>query len=143
MIAIDTNLLVYAHRSEAPEHAAARAAIERASRHPAGWALPAPAVIEFWSVVTRASVTWRPSTVGEARSFIEALAEAGARLLSSGPGVAPRIMDAAEQLSVVGARVFDLHIAMTALDHGATELWSHDRRFVTLPGLRLVDPLAS
>jgi len=31
VIALDTNLLVYAHRSATPEHKAARAAIERAT----------------------------------------------------------------------------------------------------------------
>src|SRR3972149_2611010 len=81
------------------------------------------------------------ATPGGARAFTGALVAAGARLLSPGPALGQRILDAAARTGVVGPRIFDLAIAVTALDHGGTELWSHDRRFLTLPGLRLVDPL--
>lgn len=94
------------------------------------------------SVVTHPAASGRPSSAGEARAFLGALVDAGARLLSPGPALADRVLEAAECLRVSGPRVFDLQIAVTALDHGATELWSHDRGFVTLPGLRLVDPLS-
>jgi hypothetical protein len=143
VIVVDTNLLVYAHRSATPEHRAARSALEAASRLTDGWGLATASVLEFWSVVTHPAATGRPSTAKEARAFIEALVAAGARLLAPGPAVAQRILEAADRLQVVGPRVFDLHIAVTALDHGATELWSHDWGFITLPGLRLVDPLAT
>jgi hypothetical protein len=143
VIVLDTNLLVYAHRSATPEHRAARSALEAASRLTDGWGMATASVLEFWSVVTHPAATGRPSTAREARAFIDALVAAGARLLAPGPAVAQRILEAADRLQVVGPRVFDLHIAVTALDHGATELWSHDGGFITLPGLRLVDPLAA
>lgn len=92
-------------------------------------------------VNTHPAATGRPSSPQEANAFIGALAEAGARLLSPGPAAALRILEAAERLAITGSGVFDLQVAVTALDHGATEMWSSDRRFVTLPGLRLVDPL--
>lgn len=142
MIVIDTNILIYAHRSAVPEHARARKALETASRLD-DWAIAASSILEFWSVVTHPAASGRPSTPSEARAFVESLVHAGARLLSPGPALGQRVLEAAERLGVVGPRVFDLHIALTALDHGATEMWSHDRRFVTLPGLRLVDPLSS
>jgi hypothetical protein len=37
--------------------------------------------------------------------------------------------------------VFDVQIALTAFEGGATDLWTHDTRFVKVPGLRLHDPL--
>ena len=40
MIAIDTNLLVYANRSAAPEHAGARRAIERIKDSPVNGTSP-------------------------------------------------------------------------------------------------------
>lgn len=142
MVVTDTNLLVYAHRAGTAEHPAARRALEAASREPGGWGIAMACLLEFWSVVTHPAASGRPSTPGEARAFISALVEAGARLLSPGPAAGQRILEAAERLSIIGPRVFDLQVAVTALDHGATEVWSHDRGFVTLPGLRLVDPLA-
>jgi hypothetical protein len=143
VIVVDTNLLVYAHRSATLEHRAARSALEAASRLADGWGMATTCVLEFWSVVTHPAAGGRPSTPREARAFIDALVEAGARLLAPGPAVGQRLLDTADRLGIVGPRVFDLQIAITALDHGATELWSHDRGFVTLPGLRLVDPLAT
>ena len=46
MIAIDTNLLVYAHRSRTAEHVRARKAIERAAGDAAGWGVAAASVAE-------------------------------------------------------------------------------------------------
>jgi predicted nucleic acid-binding protein len=141
MVVTDTNLLVYAHRELTREHVGARSALEAASRHGEGWGIAMASLLEFWSVVTHPAASGRPSTPAEARGFIDALVEAGARLLSPAPTAGRRILETAGRLGVVGPRVFDLQIAVTALDHGATELWSHDHGFVTLPGLRLVDPL--
>jgi predicted nucleic acid-binding protein len=35
----------------------------------------------------------------------------------------------------------DLQIALTALEHGAGEIWTHDRHFLAVPGLPINDPL--
>jgi toxin-antitoxin system PIN domain toxin len=140
MIALDTNLLVYAHRSATPEHKRARAAIERAAAS-SGWGIAAAVVAEFWSVVTHPAAGGRPSTAAEARGFLSALADAGAEVWSPGAGFGLRLAQLAEDLDVGGNRVFDLQIALCAFESGARELWSHDTRFVTIPGLRLVQPL--
>lgn len=143
MVVTDTNLLVYAHRAATTEHRSAQRALERASGHADGWGIATASVLEFWSVVTHPAASGRPSTPTEARAFLDALVAAGARVLSPGPALGQRVLDTAERLGLTGPRVFDLQIAVTALDHGATQVWSHDRGFVTPPGLRLVDPLAS
>ena len=140
MIALDTNLLVYAHRSAAPEHAKAQAAIERALGHPRGAGLAHPCVGEFWSVVTHPSQT-HPSPPLKARAFVRSLIGAGLRILTPGFGFADRLVTAASKQRVAGARIFDLQIAVIAKDNDARELWSHDRAFIVVPGLQLVDPL--
>ena len=68
--------------------------------------------------------------------------DGGMLLLAQGPQFAQRLLQTATDLGVVGARIFDLQIALCALDGGATELWTHDRAFVKVPGLRVRDPLA-
>lgn len=143
MVVIDSNLLVHAHRAVTPEHRAAKRALGMASRRADGWGIATASALEFWSVVTHPAAGGRPSTPTEARAFVDALVDAGARVLSPGPALSQRVLDVAVRLGVVGPRVFDLQIAVTALDHGADELWLHDRRFVTPPGLRLIDPLAT
>ena len=141
MIALDTNLLVYAHRAATPQHRRARSAIERASRSPDGWGIAAPVVAEFWSVVTHPAATGRPSTPEEALGFLAQLHAAGSQAWSFGAGFGLRLAQLAADLRVGGNRIFDLQIALCAFEGGATELWSHDRDFVTVAGLRLVDPL--
>jgi toxin-antitoxin system PIN domain toxin len=141
VIALDTNLLIYAHRSSTPEHRAARAAIERAAASD-GWGFAAPVVAEFLSVVTHPSAAGRPSSPDEARRFLEALADAGAHVWSPGAGFGLRLAQLAADLRVRGNRVFDLQIALCAFEGGARQLWSHDAHFVTMPGLRLVRALA-
>jgi toxin-antitoxin system PIN domain toxin len=140
VIALDTNLLVYAHRSATPQHKASRAAIERAART-GTWGLASPVVAEFWGVVTHPTAAGRPSTPDEAQRFLFALADAGAEVWSPGAGFGLRLAQLAADLEVNGNRIFDLQIALCAFEGGARELWSHDSRFVTVPGLRLINPL--
>lgn len=141
MIAIDTNLLVYAHRRRVPEHRTARQAIERAAASAAGWGMALPSVAEFWAVVTHPAIEGRPSTGKQASAFIRSLVDGGAQVWLPGPGFGERLLQAAADLGVLGVRVFDLQIALTAFEAGATELWTHDVRFVAVPGLRVFDPL--
>jgi toxin-antitoxin system PIN domain toxin len=140
VIALDTNLLVYAHRAGTGEHRSARRAIERAAST-GRWGFAMPVVGEFWGIVTHPAATGRPSTTDEALRFLLALAEAGADVWSPGPGFGLRLAQVAADLDVSGNRFFDLQIALCAFEGGARELWSHDARFATVAGLRLVDPL--
>ena len=141
MIALDTNLLVYAHRSSVRQHRAARRAITRASRHPEGWGVSLAVVFEFWSVVTHPAAAGRPSRPEEAAAFVAALESAGAQVWMPGVGFGPRLAQLAVAQSVTGPRIFDLQIALTAFEGGSTELWTADRRFVSVPGLPVVFPL--
>ncbi len=143
MIALDTNLLIYAHRAGVPEHARAQRSIEQALGHPLGCGIALPCAAEFFSIVTHPTATGRPSTATEAGAFLRLLEEeGGARWLAPGPSFASRLAQTAADLGVAGARIFDVQVALCSLDGGATELWTHDAGFVHVPGLRLHDPLS-
>ena len=141
MIALDTNLLVYAHRSAVAEHRAARRAVTRAARHPDGWGFSLAVVFEFWSVVTHPAAAGRPSMPEEAAAFVAALEAAGAQVWMPGVGFGRRLAQLAAAQSVVGPRIFDLQVALTAFEGGATELWTTDRSFESVPGLPVEFPL--
>jgi predicted nucleic acid-binding protein len=140
MIAIDTNLLIYAHRSGTAEHRSARRAIEKAIGLPGGCGIALPSIAEFFSIVTHPAAG-QPSTPAEARGFLAALEDAGVVLLGPGPSFAIRLLQIAADLDVTGPRIFDLQIALCALDGGAGRVWTNDRRFVKLPGLAIEHPL--
>jgi len=141
VIALDTNLLVYAHRARTPQHARARRAIERAAAYPRGWGFAVSVLPEFWSVVTHSAAEIRPSTPAQAAAFVRALTDAGAAVWLPGPGFGDRLLQTAAALGVSGPRMFDLQIALAAFEGGATEIWTHDAAFATIPGLPLRDPL--
>jgi predicted nucleic acid-binding protein len=81
MIALDTNILVYAHREELPLHAEARACIEQLVAHGQRFALPWPCIHEFFSVVTHPRRFRPPSTTEQVFEFLEALDRAESRRL--------------------------------------------------------------
>jgi len=142
VIAVDTNLLVYAHRAGCPEHEAARRAIEEAANDIRGWGIPSSCLFEFWSVVTHPSSAGGGSSPASARGFIEALVDtAGAVILPPPSALVPRCLQIADQLDVRGPRIFDLHIGLAALEAGVTEIWTHDAGFIAIPGLKVHDPL--
>jgi toxin-antitoxin system PIN domain toxin len=142
MIAIDTNLLVYAQRRQTAQHRAAQKALERASADRRGWGIPLCCIAEFWSVVTHPASVGGPSPAKEAQGFLRALiVTGGANIWAPGAGFWERLTQLASDTKIAGARVFDLQVALIALENGATELWSHDRGFARLPGLLVHDPL--
>ena len=142
MIAIDTNLLVYAHRRGLAEHRAAQRAIQKACDDGRGWGISVQSVAEFWSVVTHPASVGGASSLDRARAFLVTLREqAGMQVWSPGTGFDDRLLQLAADLGVAGPRIFDLQIALTAFTHGAAEFWTHDLGFVKVPGLRVVHPL--
>ena len=142
MIAVDTNILIYAHRSGATLHTRARSAIERAADSDEGWGIPLPAVAEFWAQVTHPQYPDGPSPHPAAARFIRNLVtQGGAIICRPGVGFEDRLLALAEDLGVSGHRVFDLQIALAALDAGAVKLWTHDAHFVKVAGMLVEDPL--
>jgi predicted nucleic acid-binding protein len=142
MIAIDTNLLVYAHRASTPQHAASRRAIEKALDDRRGCGVSLPSIAEFWSVVTHPSSIGGPSTPAQAEGFIRALVgQSNLRIWMPGDGFDGRLLQMAVRLALSGPRVFDLQIGMIAAENGAEEIWTHDQKFLKIPGLRVHDPL--
>lgn len=142
MIAIDTNLLVYAHRSGAPEHRLAIKTLEKAFSAADGWGIAFPSIAEFWSVVTHPKCTGRPSQPEEAAGFISAIIEDGnGQIWMPSHGFIERAIRMATLLNIIGPRYFDLQIGLIALENGAHTLWTHDADFLKLPGLKILDPL--
>ncbi|MDQ0614859.1 toxin-antitoxin system PIN domain toxin [Microbacterium sp. W4I4] len=142
MIAVDTNILVYAHREDSPHHAVAARALRGLAEGSASWAIPWPCVHEFLAVVTHPRIYLPPTPMDVALAAVRTLAELpGLRLLHESAGHAEELRRLLERGDVVGPRVHDARIAAICLSHGVTELWSADRDFSWFPQLRTVNPL--
>lgn len=141
MLALDTNLLVCAHRAGSSWHQAAGRALFRASRSPGGWGIAFPVVGEFWKIVTHSKCEGGPSSPEEAANFLYGLFDAGAVCWHPGPGTHHRLLEEAVARKVGGTGIFDLQIALICREHGARQIWSQDRQFPAIPGLAVVNPL--
>ena len=142
MIVVDTNILIYAHRRGAAEHARARQAIEGLAASGEAWGIALASIGEFWGQVTHPRYPGGPSEAAVAAGYLNALqTSAGAIICGPGEGFATRLMRWAAQIGVAGVRIFDLQIALMAADNGAREIWSHDGGFCALPRMRVHDPL--
>lgn len=142
MIALDTNLLLYAHREGASRHDLARAAVLEALESPSGWGICLPTISEFWSVATNPGHPGGASSNAAVANFFHRLVTEGhGHIWTPGPGFGTRLLRWATALKVRGRRIFDLQIAIIALEHGAREIWTHDRHFVSVPGVKIHDPL--
>jgi toxin-antitoxin system PIN domain toxin len=142
MIAIDTNLLVYAHRADMPQHAGAMPALAGLIEGLHVWALPWPCVHEFLASVT--SSRWkRPSTPGEAMSALRTVTTSrNVRLIGEGANHLEWLERLLAGGAVRGGMVHDARIAAICLAHGVTELWTADRDFSRFPQLKTRNPLS-
>jgi uncharacterized protein len=142
MIAIDTNILVYAHRADSPFHTKAREAVAACAQSPQAWAIAWPCIHEFYSVVTHARIYKPPTPVAKALSQIEAWLESPSLVLL-GETVRhwPTLRDLLVQSATSGAAVHDARIAALCMQHGVRELWSADRDFSVFQQLRVRNPL--
>ena len=142
MIAVDTNLLVYAHREDSPWHDSAYARIVELAEGRAPWTIPWPCLHEFLAIVTHPGIFAPPTPLAAAVDQVEAWLEAPSLvLLSESEGYWPELRAALQAGGVVGAQVHDARVAALCRLHGVRELWTADRDFGRFPGLTVRNPL--
>lgn len=143
MIGLDTNILVYAHRGEAPFHERASRRLTELLTGPETVALCWPVVHEFLGVVTNARIFRSPTPMPIAVEQVQTWC------------AAPRVTmvkESAQHLTVLtglcesgmitGPMVHDARVAAVYLENGVREIWSADRDFSRFPELRVVNPLS-
>lgn len=144
MIAVDTNLLVFAHRGDAVFHREALAALQPVVEGTSAWAIPWPCVHEFIGITTHPRIYRPASTLREALGFLGSLLDSPQlQLLSEGPGYFAKLSSLALAAKLSGPQINDARIATLCLHHGVKELWTADRDFSTFPQLKVRNPLVS
>lgn len=142
MIALDTNLLVYAHRVEMPFHEVARRCVAGLAESGSPWAIPWPCIHEFCSVATNPRIFKPPTPLAGATKQVDRWLESPSLvLLNESPTHWTTFRSLLATSGVRGATVHDARIAAICLDHGVRELWSADRDFNRFPTLTVRNPL--
>lgn len=138
----DINVLIYAHREDAPEHERYAAWLRRLAAGPEPFALSSFTLGGFLRIVTNRRIFDPATPLEVAISFCEKLLERPRAVL-----VQPShrhwaiLIDLLRRTEIQGAGVSDVHLAALAIEHGC-ELVTTDGDFARFPDLRWRHPLA-
>jgi len=137
VIAVDTNILVYAHREELPQHAAARVRLTALAEGDAPWAIPVFCLGEFIRVVTHPRLFNPPHFIDEACEALDRiLASPSLRVLNPGERFWSMLAAAVRAGDATGNLVFDAQLAALCEESGVSALLTEDRDFDRFRGLR-------
>ena len=142
MIIPDTNLLVYAHNEQDPNHASARqwwrGLVDGSEPLGLDWSI----IVAFMRVSTLPSVVTDPPDAQYTASIVESWLEIPHMfMVQPGPDHLKIVTDLLAATGRGGNLVPDAHIAAIAIEHDA-EVHTNDRDFRRFPGLRWRNPLA-
>ncbi|HUI94383.1 MAG TPA: TA system VapC family ribonuclease toxin [Xanthobacteraceae bacterium] len=142
MIAVDTNILVYAHREDSQFHARAASRVAELAESGAAWAIPWPCIHEFLAIVTHPRIHDPATPTAAAIEQVDAWLESPSLvMLSESDQHWADLRRLVERGQVTGGRIHDARVAALCVQHGVRELWSVDRDFGRFPELVVVNPL--
>jgi toxin-antitoxin system PIN domain toxin len=142
MIAVDTNILVYAHRQDSEFHIEAAACMVTLAEGAQPWGIPVSCLHEFLSVVTNPKVFAPASTTEQALAQVDAwLASPQASVLHSGLQHVAVLSDLSRKAKLKGGQFHDARIAAICIENAVTVLWTADRDFGRFKALKTVNPL--
>ncbi len=143
MIAVDANLLIYAHRREARLGDAAAAVMVELAEGDRTWAIPWPCCYEFLSVATNRRI-WKDEATAPVHAWRQFRAWMGSpsnRMIGETDDFADILSRFVGRPHVVGGVVHNARIAALCIAHGVKALLTLDRDFSLFPELRTRDPL--
>jgi uncharacterized protein len=139
LIAIDTNVLIYAHRRESTLHEIALRKITHLAESHAPWGLPVFCFAEFVRVVTHLRVFDPPSSLSDALRFLDQLLlSPSVRVLSPAAQFPAFFAIACTGAGVRGNLAFDAQIAAVCCENGVDQLLTADRDFARFKELKIL-----
>jgi uncharacterized protein len=142
VIAVDTNILTYAHRRDSPWHAKAFDSVRSLAEGRQAWAIPWPCVHEFIAAVTNPRIMKPATPMTAAVAQMEAWMESGTlSLLTESDSHWTTLKGLFAASTIAGAQVHDARIAALCLQYGVSELLTADRDFTRFPALKTRNPL--
>lgn len=142
MIAVDTNILVYAHRADSSFHVKAKELLTDLTETGKSWAIPWPCFHEFYAVVTNTRLFTHSTPSEKAFQQIELWMESPTLQILSETidhwSILKRILTEGK---IVGGMTHDARIIALCEQHNVKTLWTADRDFGRMRGVKVVNPL--
>jgi toxin-antitoxin system PIN domain toxin len=143
VLAVDTNVLVYAADVHSQFHPACREWLDRQRKRASAWYVSWPIVYEFLRVVTHPRIMRQPWITAKAWEFvISLLASPGLDVLVATQrhtDVAGEVLSELPHLA--GSILHDAHTAILMREHGVRQICTRDTDFSRFPFLEIIDPL--
>ncbi len=143
MNSLDTNILIYAANSSAPEHGRALAVVQAMLGHPGEWILADQVLWEFYRALRHPRILQKPRSAAQAAAHL--------RFLREESGIACcayELPHFAEVLECLGRsrfpyqRTHDALLGITLRRHGVTTFYTRNERDFTDVGLpTIVNPI--
>ena len=142
MIAVDTNILVYAHREDSEWHDVAYECLRSLAEGRESWAIPWPCIHEFLAISTHPKIFSPPTPLEKALFQVDAWVESpSVVMLQESEGYWAILKTMIQTGRIQGPMIHDARIAALCRFNGISELWSADRDFKRFPGLVVENPL--
>jgi toxin-antitoxin system PIN domain toxin len=140
MILPDVNVLLYAFRSDSPEHSRYRKWMEQVIAGPAAYGMAPQVLSGLVRVATHRRIFARPSRLRDALAFAAAVLSApNCQIVQPGARHWGIFMDLCRRAGAAGNLVQDAWLAALAIETGC-EWITTDRDFARFPGLRWRTP---
>ncbi len=142
MIAVDTNILVYAHRKDSEFHKQAAIKVRKLAEGNVSWGIPWPCIHEFYSIVSHLKIFKPPTSLKQALTQIDSWLELpNAHLLTETPNYWKALRKTIVTSKIIGPQIHDARILAICFEHGVDCLWSADRDFSRFSDLKVENPL--
>lgn len=143
MIAVDTNVLVYAADADSQFHQPCRSWLERQRSRPDAWYTSWSILYEFLRVTTHPRVMRQPWSTTAAWQFVTALlASPGLSVLAATRRHADVATEVFGELPhLAGNLLHDAHTAILMREHGTGRICTRDADFNRFPFLEVMDPV--
>jgi len=146
MLAIDTNIIIYAHNVGSAFHAKTSAFVKKVvaerdkqGHHTVG--VPAQVYAEFINVITRQTIE-NPLSLAEAIVVVEKYIKAGVPIIHAQPTQLQTFLELAKSVTT-RKKTFDIFLAATLKDNEIEGLYTvNTDDFQSFPFLKVVNPLA-
>ncbi|MFN4258388.1 MAG: type II toxin-antitoxin system VapC family toxin [Gemmataceae bacterium] len=138
---VDSNVLVYAHDSAAPQRAAARQLLRDGLTGKQDLCLTPQNLMEFYNVITNPRRVNQPlATPAASRSLRLYLRSRRIVKLYPTASALDRLVQLILATSVTGADIFDAFLAATALENGVSEVYTENVNDLTRFGMTAINP---
>jgi toxin-antitoxin system PIN domain toxin len=142
LIAIDTNILVYAHRADSNFHKKADALLTELAESGKVWSIPWPCLHEFLAIVTHPRIYNPPTPLKDALLQVDYWLECPTlHPIGETADYWKILKSQLETAQSVGPKIHDARIASVCLQHNVRMLWSADRDFSRIKGMEIINPL--